>query len=592
MKAKPSLRGALPLLLLLWSIPNRAVREFVWGDLKAGLIDLRGLPRSAQWIAGVGFALLTGLIASLLLSEVWRMHFELVPLSNSAPGRGTLVPAGFIPLIGFVLALAWSLALLGAMRAHPLIRWGVVGLFVIVSVSFLGTASRLSLAGVGWAGLIAVIALVLVRSRRAPRPALEFPLLLIATGLIFAEAEWRSSEIQQISGMSLGLDNLVIHLQFLAVLTYPLLLGVGLSMAGFAYQAAHWTTRAVSEQLPRVVGLVVVAIVLALRFLDAWGALLAHAEGDALALLRGLAGGAGVLGCVGLSGLLVRWSARSTLNVQPADVVPIAERAGAGIIVGFLAVSLLSFGLLGAANAVFTIVPVSTETAALLSQAAQLQYWLNAQITPSWQYLFAALALLGGLWLARRQNQGLALYLVTFGLVSLWLDLTKPPGLLFLLEWRGSRALDAVWMTALVVCAGVWLARRQLTFPRAAALLFGALVTGLIQQTDFLEDRFSPVLGFAGIGFLAFGLAWDALTVGAWANVDSPALPRMSRLFLYLGYVLLTAVLANWAMVTHDIAQVNLLTGDLAVLGFVRFGQPMLYAALLVALMRTEPAHP
>ncbi|MCS6773044.1 MAG: hypothetical protein NZ693_02915, partial [Thermoflexales bacterium] len=66
MSAKPPPRSSiLPLLVLLLSLPNRAVREFVWSDLKSGLVDLRGLPRSAQVIAVAGFALLAGLIGSL-----------------------------------------------------------------------------------------------------------------------------------------------------------------------------------------------------------------------------------------------------------------------------------------------------------------------------------------------------------------------------------------------------------------------------------------------------------------------------------------------------------------------------------------------
>ena len=49
-----------------------------------------------------------------------------------------------------------------------------------------------------------------------------------------------------------------------------------------------------------------------------------------------------------------------------------------------------------------------------------------------------------------------------------------------------------------------------------------------------IEDPFSPVLGFTEVGIITIGLIWDALTIGFWANYDSPGLPRVSRILLYL----------------------------------------------------------
>jgi hypothetical protein len=135
-------------------------------------------------------------------------------------------------------------------------------------------------------------------------------------------------------------------------------------------------------------------------------------------------------------------------------------------------------------------------------------------------------------------------------------------------------ALVALW----------WLARGTLTNERAARLLFLVLITALLRQTDFIENPFSPFFGFAGIAFIAFGIVWDSLTIGSWANVGTPTLPRISRIFLYVGYVLLTVTVVNWALTTHDLWTVGRFTGDWAVAGLRRFGVPMLYAIYAVTL--------
>lgn len=61
-------------------------------------------------------------------------------------------------------------------------------------------------------------------------------------------------------------------------------------------------------------------------------------------------------------------------------------------------------------------------------------------------------------------------------------------------------------------------------------------------------------------------------------------MPRPSRIFLHLGYVLLTVTLVNFAVTTHDVGAVADLTGDTAILGLERFGRPLLDALLAITL--------
>ncbi len=61
-------------------------------------------------------------------------------------------------------------------------------------------------------------------------------------------------------------------------------------------------------------------------------------------------------------------------------------------------------------------------------------------------------------------------------------------------------------------------------------------------------------------------------------------LPRISRVFLYLGAILLTATVLNWAVTIHDLDTVEKFTGGTALVGFDRFGKPLLYAAFAILL--------
>ena len=83
---------------------------------------------------------------------------------------------------------------------------------------------------------------------------------------------------------------------------------------------------------------------------------------------------------------------------------------------------------------------------------------------------------------------------------------------------------------------------------------------------------------------IALGLVWDALTIGFWANSDSPGLPRVSRILLYLGYILFSLAVLNWSVATHDILQIDFFAGQAALGGFGLFGKPLIYAIFAVTL--------
>ena len=218
-----------------------------------------------------------------------------------------------------------------------------------------------------------------------------------------------------------------------------------------------------------------------------------------------------------------------------------------------------------------------------LSGALEFSSRLIAQ-DANWQTLLAVLAILATFWFARRGRRTLALYLGILGTGALWIQLTNPGRPLDFFGWSGLEPVDFWWVVIFSAVAFFWLVRARLTEERARRLLLLVLITLFMRQTGFIEDPFSPFLGFTGVGMIALGLVWDALTIGFWANNDSPGLPRVSRILLYLGYVLFSIAVLNWSVASHDISQVDFFTGQAALGGFSLFGKPLIYAIFAVTL--------
>jgi hypothetical protein len=110
------------------------------------------------------------------------------------------------------------------------------------------------------------------------------------------------------------------------------------------------------------------------------------------------------------------------------------------------------------------------------------------------------------------------------------------------------------------------------------------LILTLLRQTELIASPLGPLFNLAGVATLAVGLGWDLLTAGNWANEDSAWLPQFSRIFLYLGYVLLTVMLVNWAAAAHDFTLLDRFTGEAALSGLSLLGYPYLYVVIYLTL--------
>ena len=557
------------------------LRDFVWADLRDGIVDLRGLTLVTVGLVLFGFALLGLMILALLNADVWRLGSPLLVLANGVGRRGSLLPVALVPLTMFLISVAWSFLLVGALHSHPLFRLGALYLYVLtglgwVSTTGVGDPTRL-LAGLGL--LLLVPVLFALRWRGRARPGVEFGIMFVVVGSTFVLVQLQGVESWRLSGVPLVLAYLGDEVLSYSLLITPLLLLAGQGMAEFALSLADWGA-ASAAQLPRLGPRLLLAGLLGWRLRDVLLGVVEHLNGGAGATWLVPYGVGLLMVLVTIGGWwLVRRRQRAVEPVE--ELVDEAGRIALPLVLVYYGSNLATYLL---AATVGVVAALSLGAGADLIGAAQ-ELANNKAALLGWQLAVDAGALLVGYRLAGRARAGLALFLVVFALIDVVRLLTedvRPLGQPFDAA-AVSAALDFVWVALFALSALRWLPAGRLTDERVQRLLLAVLLSFFIRQTDFIANRFS-IFGFSGVGFLAFGLVWDALTIGSWANVDGRALPRTSRIFLYLGYVLLTVAVVNWSLTTHDLASQSRLTGDMALSGFNRFGRPMLYAVFLLVL--------
>lgn len=578
------------LIGLLWTVSSRALRDFIWADLREGMLDLRALPRNSRRLARAGLVVLGIIIAALLFNDFWRLNSPLIALTGGRIFRGQLVPVGLLPMTLFLLAVAWSFVLTGALHSHWALRIGFLVLYELIAVGWINSlfTSDDKLAMWLGGGAVAGVALVFaVRWRARPRPVLEFVTLFALIATVFLLSQRRELQTQALYGIPTGLAKISFNVQFLGGLITPLLLLIGMNIADFTRRASHWTANILTARAPRTAALITLAALFAWRWFFVLSDTLEHAaEVTTRDEINGLLGALGEIALVG-----VVWWAITRRRETPDEETMASEVEPwtRPLVLSYSAVQLVTFFIIALLMAVATgswFRPLQTTLFASVDQ-------LTNKVTDPWHVIFSIAALALALWLSHKGRRGLALYLGVLGALHVWWNLTSRGHVLGFMHGVTNEAVELGWMAVFTIAAIWWTARRQLTAERVTTLVVFLLILTLMRQRDFIENPFSPFFGFAGIFFIAFSLVWDISTSGSWTNADSPNLPRINRVFLYLGSILLTATVVNWAVTIHDLDTVEKFTGGAALVGFDRFGKPLLYAAFAIGLaMGSTPRKP
>lgn len=565
------------------------VEDFLAGTLRAGSIRLRGRVPAVQAVIVTTGALLALTFVSFASGDLFRTGQDLLAMPGGRAGRGTLLPA-WLPSFTFLLiAVGIALLLAGALHAPPAVRLGALGLGVLVLMTVLATADAAkdlsgTVVGPGWVALAAVPVVFALRWRAPARPGPEFVvlLLLVAAVLGVADHGLASADAYVGDGFAAGQAGLIVVQ--LAAIASPLVFVAGLDVIAFGLDASSWSLRFIDR---RVGPTVVIGAVVALGLWRTRDTLdrLAGEVGDVglVDTLLPLLGAAVLVGAIAAWWAAVRWLA----GWGPG------QRAGEDSVEH--SSTQIRLWLAGA----FSLTLLLPVPVVLLSQVLVLMDWAGPDLLArlsdiielldrSWVatanrlLVGAALVALGAAE-ARRGRPPTALFLGTIGLSAL-LGQLFVTGPLDALHWSGPEAVDTVWLAVTLGLTGWWLAGRRFTDTRSARVLFVLVLGALVAQFDVVTDPFRPLLGFTGVGFVVFGLAWGFLTGGAATNASTPEFGRSARAYLYLGYSLLSVALLHWTTVAHDLDLEEGLAQTGAD-GVVVLGYPLVYAvfALMVA---------
>jgi hypothetical protein len=593
MRRPPISRQTLrTLLVTLYAIFLGGIRIFAWHSLREGFIDVRPLPRVARFLSITMLVIVFAFIASILFNDAlrWSGTLELLP-KDSSGARGLFVPTTAVPVAYLATILAWTFLLTGALHVRAAVRWIIFFCFLFFGlpelfVSTLQGATLehpeilLLLACVAGIMLLGMVLLMVLAPRQRLPLAVEFLCVLALVGGLFLLNLYTAVESSHISAVDFVNGYLVPD----AVtnprnLIFPFLYVAGAEMIGFGISLTGWGAQS-TQRFGRdwMFGFLLL-VLLAYRWIDfVWTELVPGVSANQIqhwlgALLAGIA----------LVPVAV-WRARHPFD----DRVPL--KLVVALILVITLPQLLIQGMFVLATLLFTS---NINDPGALGRVVQLSNAVLAVSSALRDGLYLVLAVCGGVVAVlaqRRKRYTVAAYGMIFAWTQFvwWFMENGRP----LQEWRYHYQDMDLWLTlALTTLAIFWLARRALDTPRTLALLGLAFFGWVLNFTDFIDNPLALFFGFAGIFFTAFGILWSVLTAGGkFANSDSPAFPRLNRIILYLGYVLLTLNISHWFTVTHNVEQ-QVFNNDITLTGLRVFGYTAAYLVFVEggrALLKTE----
>jgi hypothetical protein len=572
MGVSPTRRSLLQILLLIWQVSRTASHNFVWGAVHEGAIDLGRQSRVIRIMTVFGLVLILGFLLSMIFNDSLRQNGPLELLSNdSTATRALLVPSIAVPITFVAVAIGWGYMLAGAIHARLLVRWGLFVVYLLCGVSPLllvlnpSTAGGLTLLAVGCiVGM--VVLFVVLPLLRIPKPVTWCLIILLHTGVVIT-AMRAAGQLQQLTNeywLNTTLSGMV---QITFIFIVPFLVIAGLGWINFALEVSRWAVSEVRVLLRPVwlIGLLLIILIIRIS-----GLIRPLFDGIEPQQWRAWIG-AGIL-CAGLFPLAL-WR-----RVAQQDAV-------SGRMLVWLAILLPTLQMLIIiALQLATLLLIVT---ALTPELPRLQNQLNAVLLNFsdlvQQYRALGVAFVGVI-LAIVAYQRNRKTVAAFGMVLAWSALlswlTRDDQLLA--AWQFSYSdVDAILLLLICAVTLFWLVRRQLTADRTIRLLALSILLALLNQTDFLDNPFSPLFAFAGIFFLVFGIVWNILTAaGNFVNQDTPRLSRDSRVLLYLGYVLLSVSVTHWYLVSHNLLMQSNQT-IMNELGFTIVGLPLAYLMLV-----------
>lgn len=602
-RLKPTRTSLAAAAGLIWALGWGAARDLLIADLRGGMLSLKGFSRAGRFVIVAGFAVLALVLIGLVLSATWREVFSLRTLPGGQIGRGSLVPEPLVPFTLLIVALGTAYILTGAIHSTAPLKIGVLAFYICAASVWSGFAAGLSksshLTAIGWLGVAAVVVFFAVRWPAQPKPALEFGVLLALVVLTFAAGQQRLADFDRTSGGSVpfALGQVDQTVELLSGFVLPLMFLIGLDIAEFAIRVGDFVGGVVEERTPRWFLAGAVAIAGGLNLWEAGGTLRDNVLDTSFGeeARNVLAAGVVPVVAVGVWWLVhhpPEWLPRRPALpgsvpdyeeedvLEPTEITESSRRTGVVLtIVIFLPL------LVGTVLQLITQFVLSVDALSDLDNVrrlAHLSRWVSDR-TGLWEELAGPIAIAFAAFQYWRGRTTSTIVLATTGFFYLWIQLTAPGRPLDFLPQSHARD-DAIWSFVIIVVALAWLVRRRITGPRLRGLMLILPLAWLLPQINFLENPLS-IFGLGGALGIGIGFVFDTCVYGEWASESSHRLPRTSRVMLYVGYALFAAALVNWALVTHNLDDIQLYTGQGAQFGFTALGQPLLYVLILSVLI-------
>ena len=594
---RPTRNVIVVLGAFLFAVTFGAARDFVWQDLRGGAVRTKGLPAPVRTIVWIGFGVLAAMVVAMLFGDALRRWTDLEASANGTVGRGTLVPTALVPVSMFVLAFGVTLLITGSLHLRWPFRIGALLVQISLTSGFAfptrdtsGDDSFLDVLVPVTFGLS--LAFCVFRWFRPPRPVFEFLVLFALNASCLAAAQVLLRRIDTDLGTTnFALTSVNQQMLDLATLALPMLFLLGFDLAELGQRGAAWASQLVFGRFGRIVPYIALAALVVWRLQVVIAGTIDQVDIDGSGTVLGTLAGAFVL--VGALALLWWWLGSSRRGRDPIEYDGFGETARAvgipAVALYFLPLVLLKFWI-GLHTGAFVLRVPGFDLFRVADAIDKVDWlidnsdWLRGAV--------AGMALLAAPLVARRLGRASAFFLAAVGVVYVHTEAVSPRRPFDALGGDVELGTD-LWITLVILgVAAVLLVRRRLDGARALDIFFALVIAEALRHSSLLEDPFSAVLGFTGFFVIVFGLVFDLLTVGAWANEDKPKSPRAGRLLTYLGYVLCSITIVTWAVVTHDLGQTATFTGRAALIGFEVVGRPLLLGAIFLALAKAWRGEP
>ncbi|MDP1879220.1 MAG: hypothetical protein Q8M17_16860 [Actinomycetota bacterium] len=538
------------------------VRDFVTGlassvvidPVRRGTLHLRG---HSPLVVGIGVfvaAVYALLLAAIAAARPLRAGSEFV--ADTSRGNVSVIPAFLVPLMLFVLGLAFALVLAGSLQAHRAVRATILAVVLAVLGSFVMAVPSREVAGAAWWLAVACLAVAgaysVTRWWRPGPTGIDFLVLLVLLEATIVAA-YRATVLGQASSeLRFDIATTALLLTYLALLASPVAFAAGLSAVGVGVSASAWSVGFAGRSVRRRTVLALVVLVGAWQAWVTVDNMRSALDEGLVDWLRHLAGAAVTIALAWCSWHLLAERRRGgSAGPRGGSAASIVERSGRfGLPIGYalnaivILTALLTMVVIG-----LSVFAPDADPAALGSVIDSLS--AEGAVYASRWLLIVALAV-ASILLKRRRRPVLAAIAAVDAVVLASLQASTVGAALGDWAWRPGDIGDI----GVLVAAGAavaWLARGHLSRERARFLLLLLVMSALVRQAAILEVPMGFLLSASATGLLVFGLFWSFLTGGSATHEDSRHAPKDRRLLIFLGESVYALAIVAWAVIGKEV---------------------------------------